>query len=225
MNEQDLPSPLEAVVSAVAWETPTVKVIELRPRCGGRFPAFECGSHIELQLPDGQWRRYSLVSSPADTGSYRVAVQAGASDVVRWLTETLAPGDAVMLRGPHGSFTLADDAAPVLFLAGGIGITPFLNMIETLQARCRPWHLVYAIRSRAQAAFLGQLDRYTGRVTLHVDEESGRVFDVNEVLDRAAQGTHVYACGPGPMMSELERQRETRRGLRFHRDRAYPAAA
>jgi ferredoxin-NADP reductase len=210
-----------AIVAETRWESPGVRLIDLKPGATGAFPPSACGSHIEIALPNGEWRSYSLVNSPGRAGLYSVAVQRGASAGAAWLTEQLDAGQAVAIRGPHLSFRLhEDDGAPALFVAGGIGITPFLAMLDSLQAQRRDWRLVYAVRSRASAAFLARLQAHGGRVQLHVDDEAGAFLALAEVLDAAAEGTHVYVCGPGPMMAEMERQRALRPGLRFHREEA-----
>lgn len=208
-----------AIVADTRWESPGVRLIHLRPGAAEPFAPSACGAHIEIALPNGEWRSYSLVSSPGQSERYSVAVQRGASAGAAWLTEQLDAGQKVAIRGPHQSFKLhEDDGAPTLFVAGGIGITPFLAMLEALQQQGRDWRLVYAVRSRDGAAFLQPLRAYGDRVQLHVDNEAGRFLSLAEPLDQAAEGTHVYVCGPGPMMAEMERQRALRPQLRFHRE-------
>ena len=171
-----------AVVDDVYWETPDVRLISLRPADADTFAPVDCGSHIDIALPSGEWRSYSLINSPGRAGRYRVAVQRG------------------------------------------IGITAFLGMIDALQAQTRPWRLVYAVRSRAAAAFAARLQGFGERVQLHVDDEAGGPLSLPALLDATPAGTHIYVCGPTPMMQEMERQRAHRPQLCFHREQPVHAA-
>ncbi|MBN9429224.1 MAG: ferredoxin reductase [Burkholderiales bacterium] len=213
-----------AVVDDVYWETPDVRLISLRPADADTFAPVDCGSHIDIALPSGEWRSYSLINSPGRAGRYRVAVQRGPNSGSVWLTEQVGTGHALRIRGPHCGLPLADDEAPVLLVAGGIGITAFLGMIDALQAQTRPWRLVYAVRSRAAAAFAARLQGFGERVQLHVDDEAGGPLSLPALLDATPAGTHIYVCGPTPMMQEMERQRAHRPQLCFHREQPVHAA-
>ena len=197
------------------WETPQVRVIELSPTQGGRFDAAPCGSYIEIEVPQEGWRSYSLLHQEEGHG-YRVAVQRAQGAASSWLTDSVQVGQDVGLRGPHPGFDLAPGDARVLMVAGGIGITPFLGMIQALEQQQRDWRLVYAVRSRALAPFAEELARYGPRVQWHVDEDQGRWLDVQRLFETIPRATHVYACGPQPLMQAVELQRQARPDLRFH---------
>jgi ferredoxin-NADP reductase len=124
------------------------------------------GAHIDLHLPRGLVRQYSLCGDPADRGRWQVAVfrepeGRGGSACVH---DDLAPGDELAAAGPRNNFPLVD-AGDYLFIAGGIGITPILPMLAEASRRGRPWRLAYGGRTRASMAFLPELAAHGGRVT------------------------------------------------------------
>jgi vanillate O-demethylase ferredoxin subunit len=100
----------------------------------------------------------------------------------------------------RNNFRLATEPAPTLLIAGGIGVTPILAMAEHLASEGRPAEVVYAARSRHDLAFLSRLEDAASHLTVHVDDEAGTVLDVDAVLSAAAEGGHLYCCGPAPML-------------------------
>lgn len=171
------------------------------------LPAFEPGAHITLRTPSGAMRRYTLVGDPADHHHYRIAVKReaqGRGGSVS-LHDQLQIGDTVEAEPPGNSFPLLP-AQRYLFIAGGIGITPVVSMIRALQhAGNTAWQLVYCTRSAPQTAFLDELGDplLAGQVTIHHDEgDPARVFDLWPLLENPDK-THIYCCGPGPLMQEV----------------------
>ncbi|KUL38733.1 iron-sulfur protein [Streptomyces sp. NRRL F-4489] len=180
---------------------------------GARLPAWEPGAHLDLVLPSGAVRPYSLCGEPADAlrtdgGSYTVAVRLvedgrGGS---REVHEALRAGTTVEVRGPRNRFPLEDHHA-YLFLAGGIGITPILPMVRRAEAEGVPWRLLYAGRSRASMPFLAEVEKLAGgadgeRLTVVAEDEDGRP-DLAAALAAAPPHAAVYCCGPGPMMDAV----------------------
>lgn len=167
-----------------------------------RLPDWTPGAHIDVVLPNGLTRQYSLCGDRWDAATYRIAVQRapdgrGGS---AWLHEHARPGDAIGFGGPRNSFRLAP-AEDHLFIAGGIGITPLLPMIRQADLLDLPWRLLYLGRSRARLAYLEDLAPFGDRVTVHCADELGRAE-----LDawRPAQpATRVYACGPERLLDAV----------------------
>lgn len=191
-------------VAAIRWEAPGIRSIELRRPQGGALPAAEPGAHLDLALPGDLVRSYSLVNGPRDRDAWVIAVnrEAESRGGSAYLCDRLRVGEMLEVRLPRNAFPLAPEGDSHL-IAGGIGITPVLSMIRHLDAAGRGWRLTYAMRDRASAAFLdalAALDAGRGRVTYHVDAEAGGVLDMAGLLAGIAPDTHVYACGPGPML-------------------------
>lgn len=203
----------DCVVAAHTRLADDVVLLELVARNGRDLPPWEPGSHIDLLLPPAAEglpleRQYSLCGDPADRQRYRVAVLReveghGGSAAVH--TEVLA-GTEVRIRGPRNHFVFEPPAAaPVVFVAGGIGITPFLSMAAARDAVRADFTLIYVGRSRRRMAFVDQLvTRYGERVRVHVSEEQTRL-DVASTVAALPPEAHVYACGPVGLISAVER--------------------
>ncbi len=172
-------------------------VVSLRLGNGGALPAWRPGAHLDLVLPSGLTRQYSLCGDPADRSHYRIAVRriGAASGEVH----ALAPGTRVTVRGPRTAFPLVGDG-PFLFVAGGIGITPILPMVHRCLASGADWRLVYTGRSRESMPFLGELPG-DDRVWIRPDTEYGIPASGAELLEGLPRQASVYCCGPPPMIT------------------------
>ncbi|GAB2756452.1 PDR/VanB family oxidoreductase [Sinomonas soli] len=201
--------PLSATLDAFVAErrdaADGVAHLMLRPAGGGLFPAWEAGAHIDLYLP-GLTRQYSICSSPANRASLEIAVlrepeSRGGSAYVH---DELTVGTRVVVGGPRNNFSLAP-SRKYLFIAGGIGITPMLAMIEAAEQAGKEWRLAYGGRSLATMAFAQDLlDAYgPERVLLFPSEESGRL-DLEALLGVPRALTAVYACGPQRLLDAIE---------------------
>jgi ferredoxin-NADP reductase len=173
---------------------------------GGALPGWEPGAHIDVLLPDGLLRQYSLCSDPADSARWRVAVlrEPDGRGGSRYIHEQLRPGDVVEIRGPKHNFRGTAAAGERVFIAGGIGITPLLPMVSAASAAGEPWRLLYLGRSRRSMAFLDELaalDPDGTRTRIHAKDDAGPL-DLAGYLAEAG-GAVVYACGPGRLLSEL----------------------
>ncbi|MBO1268233.1 PDR/VanB family oxidoreductase [Arthrobacter cavernae] len=212
-------------VRSMGREADGVLSLALQHPLGDPLPAWEPGAHIDVLLPNGLLRQYSLCSEPGDP-RWRVAVlheKAGRGGSA-FVHEELRPGSKVQVRAPRNNFSLAP-AAEYLFIAGGIGITPVLPMVRAAAASGAPWRLVYLGRSRRSMAFLGELPD-GGTVTIHADDEGGR-FPLASLLGAAGAQTHLYVCGPGPLLGAVQELTAPWDGSRVHFERfaADPAAA
>ncbi|MER7761357.1 PDR/VanB family oxidoreductase [Streptomyces sp. NPDC097619] len=178
---------------------PAAGVVRLRLTAPD-LPAWTPGAHVDLLLPSGLVRQYSLCGDPADTGGYEIAVRliedgrGGSREV-----HALAEGDQVTLRPPRNRFELAD-APRHVFVAGGIGITPVLPMLRALGPEA-DWTLLYGGRSRATMPFLSELARYGDRVKVCPEDEAG-LPDLS-FLAAVEPGTAVHACGPEPLTAAV----------------------
>ncbi|WP_460358368.1 PDR/VanB family oxidoreductase [Mycobacterium sp. ZZG] len=192
-------------VTQLRLEADAVISVELRSPTGGRLPDWSAGAHIPVTLPSGAVRQYSLCGSADDPHSYTVAVLKvdGGRGGSREVHDRLRPGDVLEVGEPRNDFALVDSPR-YLLLAGGIGITPILAMVEALQARPLPppVTVVYGGRSRAAMAFT---DRLAGRdfVQLYPQDEVG-LPDIERAFADSPAGTAVYCCGPPAMLAAVK---------------------
>jgi ferredoxin-NADP reductase len=213
-------------VHGITYETRDVLVFDLRP-AGGSVAAFEPGAHIDVELPNGTIRQYSLVNEPGVRDRYLICVKhdPNSRGGSRFMHEQLRVATTIEVRAVRNNFRLASEAAPTLLIAGGIGVTPILAMAEHLAAEGRPAEVVYAARSRHDLAFLGRLSDAASRLTVHVDDEAGTVLDVDALVSAAPDGTHLYCCGPAPMLDAFLASTAGRPPHRVHLERFAAAAA
>lgn len=192
-------------VRQMRWEAEGVLSVVLESLDGSPLPSWSPGAHLDLHLPGVITRQYSLCGSPTDSSQWRIAVLRepegrGGSAAVHTL---LRPGDTVDVVGPRNNFELAESPS-YLFLAGGIGITPLVPMMEVADAAEATWRLVYGGRSRASMAFVEELqERYGDRVTLWPQDERG-LLDLEALLGEPQEDTLVYCCGPEPLLAAVE---------------------
>jgi ferredoxin-NADP reductase len=170
-----------------------------------RLPDWTPGSHIDLVLPEGTTRQYSLCGDRWDPYTYRIAVlrEPAGRGGSAYVHDRLAPGDLVGVGGPRNHFPLVP-ADRYLFIAGGIGITPLLPMIHQAELTGADWQLLYGGRSRASMAFREELSAAHGdRVHISPQDECG-LLDLARWLGTPDPGTKVYCCGPAPLLAAVE---------------------
>ena len=204
-------------VRQVRWEAEGVISIELVMADGSPAPAWEPGAHVDVVLPSGLVRQYSLCGDPADRSCLKVAVlrDANGRGGSRELHETPLVGRTLEIRGPRNHFKLGE-ADEYLLIAGGIGITPILTMLRHLDSDGAAYKLVYGGRSRSTMAFLDELAAYGG-VEVVAEDESG-LPDLDAVLDAASPGTEVWCCGPEGLLRAVEAAGKAR-GIPVHVER------
>ena len=200
---------LNAIVKTIRLEADDVISIELLPAPGTVFPAFDAGSHIDLHLPNGMVRNYSLLNPVDDAGRYVIGVlrDRASRGGSRCVHEQLRVGMTIPIAAPRNNFHLHEDAAHSVLVAGGIGITPILCMVQRLRSFGASMELLYFARSRRSAAFVDRIEALGINVTWHFDNEHGAPPDLPALLARrhGAPGTHYYACGPSVMLDAFER--------------------
>jgi ferredoxin-NADP reductase len=202
-------SQLQMWVHTLQYEAQNIIRVDLRPMAGETLPPFEAGAHIDLHLPGGLVRSYSLANDSREHHRYVLGIlkdpaSRGGSRAVH---EQLRVGMVLNISAPRNHFPLHEDAAHSVLIAGGIGITPILSMARRLTALNRSYELVYLARSRAAAAFIPDIAALAGQVHWHFDDEAGSPPDLQALLAaRAPQGnTHYYACGPARMLDVFEK--------------------
>lgn len=193
-------------VVQLRWEADQIVSVTLRDPAGNRLPDWQPGAHIALTLTSGLVRQYSLCGSPADPYSYTVAVLKvgdgrGGS---REIHERLRIGELIETGPPRNDFAL-QPASHYLFLAGGIGITPILAMIEALgDAGHRCYRLLYGARNRSAMAFTDRLRSAGAEALQLVPHDEAGLMDIAAAISASPAGTHVYCCGPPAMLAAVQ---------------------
>jgi len=193
-------SMIEVEVTKVKQLTDVIREFTLSPM-EGALPGFSSGSHIQLHLPTSHRvlkKAYSLLSDPADTSSYRIAVrlQEHSKGGSRFMHEGLSEGDHLHITVPSNLFAPNSSARHHLLIAGGIGITPFLSYLAEFQRQSKSYELHYAYRGGVTDAYVTDL-RQAFSAKLHTyDSNLQQRLDLNQLLSNQPVGTHVYVCGP-----------------------------
>jgi ferredoxin-NADP reductase len=174
---------------------------------GGELPSWRSGAHIDLTLPSGAVRQYSLCGDPRNRSHYRIAVRRipdGNGGSVE-LHDDVGVGDILEIHGPRNAFPLATSGhlntarRQFHFIAGGIGITPILPMLATATEVGLPWTMTYVGRSKDSIPFRDELARYGDRITIRTDDEFG-LPTAEDLIPQLHRDLAVYCCGPGPML-------------------------
>lgn len=188
---------LRSHISRKFYDTADVCVIDLVPLDGGSFPSFSAGSHIDVYLPNGIIRQYSLCNSPDEIHRYQIAVlkepsSRGGSIAVH---DLLQEGQLLEISAPRNHFPLADEDK-VLLLAAGIGITPIIAMAETLSLSGRAFEMHYATRSPERTPFRQRITQgpFASRVKFHFSDSTR--LQIDDLLVTPQQNCHLYVCGP-----------------------------
>jgi len=187
---------------------------------GGTLPGYKPGAHIDLHLPNGLLRQFSLTVPASDPDSYTVGVKRDENSRggSRYIIEQMKVGDQIKISAPRNNFPLVENAPHVVLFAGGIGITPIWCMAQELAARGRSWKIHYACRSQADMAFLSDLKKLDPKfVHLHFDDEAGgKVMDLAAAVGEAPADAHFYCCGPNPMLKAFEAAAASRPKANVH---------
>ena len=191
---------LQLRVARIADVTPRIKSIEVVAADGGALPAFTAGAHIDVTLGNGEERSYSLLNDATETQRYVIAVlrEAESRGGSTYVHDELRVGDLLPSSVPIDNFQLNEAGERHILIAGGIGITPLLAMSRRLTARELDFTLHYCAKSRAEAAFIDEIETAIGpRLAAHFDGgDIARGLDVAALLKERPPAAHVYVCGP-----------------------------
>lgn len=196
---------LDMRLTAIIYGAESTNLFEFRTLDGSDVPAFTAGAHVDVNLPNGTIRQYSIASPQTDRSRYLLGIklEAKGRGGSRFLHEQVRVGHVLKIGLPRNNFPLNETAASSVLIAGGIGITPMLCMVDRLQSLGANFRLHYAVRARSEALLAHVSD--DDRVHLHVDsEQNGQLLDVAAIVAAAPAGAELYCCGPAPMLTAFE---------------------
>ncbi|HEX7435813.1 MAG TPA: PDR/VanB family oxidoreductase [Caldimonas sp.] len=203
------PTPLiEVRVARKTVEAEDIAGFELAAADGGTLPSFAAGAHIDVHLPGGLQRQYSLCNAPGETHRYCIGVlrdpaSRGGSVAMH---ELVHEGTRLAIGAPKNHFALHEDAARSLLFAGGIGVTPILAMAERLSATDAEFEMHYCTRSPARTAYAQRLrdSRFADRVHFHFDDgPPQQKLDLAQRLRAPKPDTRLYVCGPSGFLDAV----------------------
>lgn len=188
-------------VARKAVEALDIQSFELVDVNGAALPAFTAGAHLDVFLPNGLIRQYSLCNDPAETHRYLIGVlrdpaSRGGSQAMHDLVNE---GDVLQVSAPKNHFPLVAGAQRSLLLAGGIGITPILCMAESLATQGSGFEMHYCARERERTAFFERIAgaAFASKVQFHFDAGAPeQKLDIAALLAKPEAGCHLYVCGP-----------------------------
>jgi ferredoxin-NADP reductase len=214
-----------AVITKRELLSPDVVALTFADPDGGLLPSWTPGSHIDVQLTSGRRRQYSLCGPPGRRTDYRIAVRRiadGGGGSIE-IHDSYAVGDSLVFEGPRNAFYLGGDERDVLFVIGGIGVTPILPMMRAAQQRDMNWRAIYAGRSRDYMPLVDEvLSLDSDRVTVWADDERGRLATADDLLVDATPTTAVYVCGPTGMLESVRTARSDHTNAPLHYERFSP---
>ena len=191
------------------------------------LPAFTPGAHIDLHLPAGGVRQYSLCSS-ANAADYEICVRLDQASTggSRWLHQHLKVGDNLTLSAPRNHFPLPDAARTLLF-AAGIGLTPLLVMAEALAARQADFRLHLYLKRHDELAFTTRLAQLGDAVVIHYSSEGDSLRNQPPADLKTPANSALVACGPAGFMDNLQQQalQQGWQQNQLHTERFKPDAA
>ncbi len=193
-------------IAAAADVAENIRSFELVRATGAELPPFTPGSHVKVQTPSGAVRKYSLCNAASERHRYIITVKRDAAGQggSMSLVDSAAVGDVLPTSVPDNAFALNEFARSFIFIAGGIGITPIMSMIRSLEDAA-PWKLYYLTRSAQSTAFIDELSvpELRSRVAIHHDHgDVAQSFDLWPVLERPSSA-HIYCCGPRGLMESV----------------------
>lgn len=211
----------EMTVLQARWEAEGVISLTLVDSAGQQLPTWEPGAHVDVRLPSGLVRQYSLCGDTSDRSSWKIAIlreeagRGGSAEV----HDTPLVGRHVGVRGPRNHFPLRESDAGYILIAGGIGVTPILAMARKLSADGEPFRMLYGGRTAEHMAFRDEIASLAGP-----DALVEGIPDLESLLGLAEPGTEVYCCGPEGLLAAV-RDRCDAYGLPLHTERFTPSSA
>ncbi|WP_319381282.1 ferredoxin reductase [Thiomicrorhabdus sp.] len=204
---------IKVQVSDIQDVAPTIREFTFTPLEGEFFP-FSPGSHIVVEMPSSDRtirNAYSLLSDPRDASSYRIAVrlQPESRGGSIFMHQEVQKGDELIISPPSNLFAPDWRAKKHLFLAGGVGITPFMSYLPEMLRRKADFELHYLYRSTQTGAYCRPITR-DARIpsfSLRLRRFAPRA-DIAGIMDACPQGTHIYICGPESLIDSVLQQAE-----------------
>lgn len=223
--ERDRTLALTVVDRRVVAHDENVIALTLAAADRSALPPWHPGAHLDIHLPSGRVRQYSLCGEPSERSQYRIAVRRipdGGGGSIEVL-DALPVGSTLTTSGPRNAFPLSvpgygSPTQRLRFVAGGIGITPILPMLGMAERLDVDWSMIYVGRSAESIPFLDEVHQFGERITVRTDDVHG-VPTADELVGECPDGTTVYACGPADMLTLIRQSLIGRDNVELHFER------
>lgn len=216
---------LKAKLHSIEWLANGILGFDFRPLHEEEWPVVTAGAHLDVHLPRGLTRSYSLINAHGENHRYVIAVnrETTGRGGSRYMHEELRVGEVLTLSAPRNGFPLREEASHSVLIAGGIGITPLWSMIQRLSQIKVSWTLHYSARTKEAAAFADQIASLAADTGDHVnfnfdDGEKDRRLDIQAIVDSSPSDADLYCCGPLPMLKAFDAATKEREPSLVHRE-------
>jgi ferredoxin-NADP reductase len=223
--EHDYTLAIEVIGRQVVARDENVVALTFAAADRSALPAWHPGAHLDIHLPSGRVRQYSLCGDPRRRNEYRIAVRripAGGGGSIE-VHDALPVGSTVTTNGPRNAFPLSvpgygSPTQRLRFVAGGIGITPILPMLGMAEHLGVDWSMIYVGRSADSIPFLDEVQKFGTRIEVRTDDVHG-IPTADDLLGECRSGTTVYACGPADMITMVRQLLVGRDDVELHFER------
>jgi CDP-4-dehydro-6-deoxyglucose reductase/terephthalate 1,2-dioxygenase reductase component len=203
-----------------------VNVLQLRLPAGQRAK-FKAGQYLQVTLPDGSRRAYSMANPPHESDALQLHIRHVPGGQFTQIVATLKAGDTLQVELPFGNFELCEEStAPMLCVVGGTGFAPVKSLLDDLVRKKvqRPVTLLWGGRDRGGLYLLSAVERWQkvlrGFSFVPVVEDAadahalrafcGRVDDAVRAQCSDLSGHEVYCCGAPPMVNAVRKATQER---------------
>jgi len=218
INETSADDTILLKVERIQLEADNIKSFQLRPMNNGDLlPEFQPGSHIQVQvrLPDHStdYRHYSLLSNPNNRSMYTIAVlsQPDGRGGSLYLHKHIHEGDILEVKRPQNNFPVSAQSEHSILIAGGIGVTPILSMLEQLVTDKQSFEFHYSARKHSEFAFYNKIKELAGdKAHFYASREANsQRLNIDALLSSPKPRTHIYVCGPRRMIAAIQETSKT----------------
>lgn len=198
---------IKARIEQIKYECEGIISLELIPVNQNSFPSFSAGSHIDIKLPNGHTRSYSLTNAPNQYDRYNIAVklEEDSKGGSAWFHHEARVGMEIQTLPPSNDFEMVPSDKMTVLFAAGIGITPILSMIAKLNSENHAWTLHYSAKTKRQRAFFPLLEKLrensNGQIHYYLTAEESSRMDLQAIMQASPEGTHFYCCGPASFIN------------------------
>ncbi len=200
---------LRSQLSTIRYGAVDTVFYEFIPLDGELFPVPDAGAHIDVHLPSGLIRQYSLITPLTHAKSYVIAVKLDENSRggSHWMHEKARVGMHFNLGLPRNNFPLRAGNEAVTLIAGGIGITPIYSLLHALERDSREVHLHYWCRTPLHGLFQKEFSMRRN-VTMHYSEDTSH-DTVSALVNTLPETSEIYCCGPQRMLDDLLQTRQS----------------